>query len=146
MRGVGMNGYRKFGVGRYPAALTATPVMAVGRYTLCGHGSPPAGTSIRRRGRRGERRSRAAALDGRYSCLASGYSEIQSVSRSFLNTEKYRAKIQSQNTGVVTRVFTHNLPVAQSCRRHGHCRRTAHGHAPSLWHSSRPYACKRTPR
>ena len=43
-------------------------------------------------------------LDGRYSSLASGYSEIQSVSRSFLNTEKYRAKIQSQNTGVVTRV------------------------------------------
>ena len=38
-------------------------------------------------------------LDGRYSGLASGYSEIQSVSRSFLNTEKYRAKIQGSLHG-----------------------------------------------
>jgi hypothetical protein len=39
------------------------------------------------------------SLDGRYSGLASGYSEIQSVSRSFLNTEKYRAKIQGSLHG-----------------------------------------------
>ena len=43
--------------------------------------------------------SSVVVLDGRYSGLASGYSEIQSVSRSFLNTEKYRAKIQGSLHG-----------------------------------------------
>ena len=48
------------------------------------------------RGRLIRRAQAVHALDGRYSDLASGYSEIQSVSRSFLDTEKYRAKIQQQ--------------------------------------------------
>ena len=42
-------------------------------------------------------------LDGRYSGLASGYSEIQSVSRSFLNTEKYRAEIQGLSECIAMR-------------------------------------------
>ena len=42
----------------------------------------------------------------RYSGLASGYSEIQSVSRSFLNTEKYRAEIQGSLRGFSQSSFT----------------------------------------
>ena len=43
-------------------------------------------------------------LDGKYSGLASGYSEIQSVSKLFLNTEKYRAEIQRSLQGGSSRL------------------------------------------